>query len=80
MERTFDFYGSMPRNVLNSYLSRAVTHFGIGYDNLATSRTVEDDLRMLKREGAKFIGRAALIWSQSQPIEEHFRHCKGAWF
>ena len=76
MERTFDFYGSMPRNVLNSYLSRAVTHFGIGYDNLATSRTVEDDLRMLKREGAKFIGRAALIWSQSQPIEEHFRHCK----
>lgn len=76
MERTFDFYGSMPRDVLNSYLSRAVTHFGIGYDNRVTSRTFQDDLRMLVHEGAKFIGRAALIWSQSQEIGEHFRFCK----
>lgn len=76
MERKFDFYGSMPRDVLNSYLSRAVTHFGIGYDNLNASRTFEDDLRMLVHEGAKFIGRAALIWSQSQEISEHFRFCK----
>lgn len=76
MERTFDFYGSMPRDVLNSYLSRAVTHFGIGYDNLSTSRTFEDDLRMLLHEGAKFIGRAALIWSTSKEIGEHFRFCR----
>ncbi len=54
----FDFDGSMPRKVLESYLSRSITmaHLlqGNGY--------IEDNLRMLQRLGAKFIGRSLLLW------------------
>ncbi|MBQ4575081.1 MAG: hypothetical protein IJA85_07740 [Clostridia bacterium] len=72
MERKFDFYGSMPRDVLNSYLSRAVTHSGLCYE----TGTFEDDLRMLLHEGAKFIGRAAYFWSRSCEIGKYFRICR----
>ncbi len=74
--KDFTFDGSMSRQVLNNYLSRAVTHIGIGYDNLNTSETFEDDLRMLKNEGAKFIGRAAYVWAESVPDAEHFAFAK----
>ncbi|MBQ7312095.1 MAG: hypothetical protein IJW81_00755 [Clostridia bacterium] len=70
MQKNFTFDGSISREVLNNYLSRAVTHFGIGYDNTLFSDTFEDDLRMLKNEGAKFIGRAALVWHCSVPDEK----------
>ena len=43
----FTFDGSMSREVLESYLSRAVTHTGLAMDNFALSRTFDDDLRML---------------------------------
>ena len=72
MEKNFTFDGSMSREVLNNYLSRAVTHTGIGYDNDTYSETFEDDLRMLKNEGAKFIGRAALVWHISVPDPQGF--------
>lgn len=74
--KSFTFDGEMSRQVLNNYLSRAVTHTGIGYDNLRTSETFEDDLRMLKNEGAKFIGRAAYVWAESVPDDEHFAFAK----
>lgn len=70
--KNFTFDAQMSREVLNNYLSRAVTHIGIGYDNLNTSETFEDDLRMLKNEGAKFIGRAAYVWAESVPDAQHF--------
>ena len=76
MSKNFKFDGSISREVLNSYLSRAVTHFGIGYDNDVYSDTFEDDLRMLKNEGAKFIGRAALVWHTSVPDSEGFAFAK----
>lgn len=72
MNKNFTFDGPMSREVLNNYLSRAVTHAGIGYDNSLTSESFEDDLRMLKNEGAKFIGRAAYVWSDSVPDSEGF--------
>lgn len=61
--KNYHFDGAISREVLNNYLSRAVTHTGLGIDNFAPSRTFEDDLRMLKNEGAKFIGRAAFVWA-----------------
>lgn len=68
----FHFDGYISREVLNNYLSRAVTHCGIGEDNSLASTTFEDDLRMLKNEGAKFIGRAAYVWSNTDD-ERHFK-------
>ena len=76
MTKNFTFDGSMSREVLNSYLSRAVTHIGLGYDNNRYSETFEDDLRMLKNEGAKFIGRAAYVWASSVPDPEGFEFCR----
>ena len=56
----FDFDGSMSRQTLECYLSRSITmaHLlqGNGY--------IDDNLRMLKHIGAKFVGRALLHWGQ----------------
>lgn len=70
MDFTFD--GSISREVLNHYLSHAITHTGVGQDCYSPSRTFEDDLRMFRNEGAKFIGRAAFAWAETNE-EEHFR-------
>lgn len=76
MQKNFTFDKGMSREVLNSYLSRAVTHIGLGYDNDVYSDTFDDDIRMLKNEGAKFIGRAAYVWANSVPDEENFAFTK----
>ena len=68
--KDYRFDGSMTREVLENYLSRAVTHTGLTYDNHAPSRTFEDDLRMLLSEGAKFIGRCGLIWRSTDEEEQ----------
>jgi len=54
MKLNFKFDGNMSREVLESYLSRAVTA-----GSLFESETLEDDLRAIKRLGVKFIGRAS---------------------
>lgn len=67
--------GTMSKEVLRSYASRAVTHqnftAGVG-ENLV----FEEDLRMLLRIGAKYIGRAAMIsWNgnlTAAQVENHF--------
>ena len=76
MDKCFHFDGSMSRAVLNNYLSRAVTHVGIGYYCDTYSKTFEDDLRMLKNMGAKFIGRAALVFNDSVPDSVGFPFAK----
>lgn len=66
--RNFDFNGPIPKDVLNNYLSRAVTHNGLaafaGYGNVPAGGNpdFEDDFRMLINIGAMFIGRAAHVW------------------
>ena len=54
MNLNFQFDGNMSREVLESYLSRAVTA-----SSLFETDTLEDDLRAIKRMGVKFIGRAS---------------------
>ncbi|MCI8463502.1 MAG: hypothetical protein HFG25_11275, partial [Lachnospiraceae bacterium] len=49
----FTFDEKITKPVLENYLSRSVTASG-----LYASDTLEDDLRALKRIGAKFLGRA----------------------
>ncbi len=67
MDLKFSFDGNMSRQVLESYLSRAVTAAG-----LYESDTLEDDLRVIARMGVKFIGRAAGIWYMTEDDERHF--------
>ena len=65
------FYGSMPRRVLESYLSRAASAQWI-----TMSDTLDDDIRVIKKTGIKFLGRAAGIWKGELPEEEHFARVK----
>ena len=67
------FDGSMPREVLEYYLSHAVSAQWI-----TSSDTLEDDIRVIKKTGIKFLGRAAGIWKADKPEEEHFAQVKAA--
>lgn len=67
------FDGSMPRKVLEYYLSHAVSAQWI-----SMSDTLEDDIRVILKTGIKFIGRAAGIWKRDLPEEEHFARVKYA--
>ena len=71
IKRSYEFRdGVMPRNVLESYLSRAITQ---GEFCLPESEAVfEENLRMIQNIGAKFIGRAAFEWTPVMGNEEHF--------
>jgi len=55
--KKYDFDGKISEEVLHSYLDRAITINGLSY-----SPQFEDDARMLKNIGAKFLGRVAYIW------------------
>jgi hypothetical protein len=55
--RDYRFDGKISRPVLENYLSRAVTE-----SDLLNGRNNTDDLRMRKNIGAKFIGRALIMW------------------
>lgn len=63
----FTFDGNIEKEVLENYLSRAVTAAG-----LYESGTLEDDLRAIARLGVKFLGRASGIWYMTENDEEHF--------
>ncbi len=66
-ERNYTFSdGNIPRNVLDSYLSRSILQAEYlnseGFYNDGPYPYKEDDFRMLKEVGAKFIGRAIYSW------------------
>jgi len=63
----YSFDGKLERTVLENYLSRAVTAAG-----LYESDTLEDDLRVIKELGVKFLGRASGVWYMWEEDEEHF--------
>jgi hypothetical protein len=57
-ESDYHFEGKMSREVLDNYLSRAVTFT----DFLHGKGSVADNLRFLTNTGAKFVGRAIYRW------------------
>ncbi len=72
--------GKMSKETLRAYCSRAVTFQGFCVENTTADNAFEDDLRMIQRIGAKYIGRAAfyswggnMSWEQ---IQEHYRLAK----
>ena len=56
--RDFRFDGTISREVLENYLSRAISMEGL----LNGRGDLDDNIRMLKETGAKFIGRALCLW------------------
>ncbi|MBQ7840450.1 MAG: hypothetical protein IJ390_08220 [Lachnospiraceae bacterium] len=69
MNFTFDY--KIEKEVLENYLSRAVTAA-----NLFATATLEDDLRVIQKLGIKFLGRASGIWYMVQDDDEHFAQSK----
>ena len=67
------FDGSMPRTVLEYYLAHAATAQWICF-----SDTLEDDIRVIKKCGIKFLGRATGIWKAEMPDSEHFARTRAA--
>ena len=63
----FYFDTTMPREVLDRYLSRAATAQWI-----YLSDTLDDDIRVILKAGIKFLGRASGIWKAEMPDEQHF--------
>ena len=62
----FHFDGSISREVLENYLSRAITMLSM---NIGMGNT-EDNIRMLKNTGAKFVGRTILLWGSESDIKD----------
>ncbi len=63
-ERNYKFDGPIARDVLENYLSRAITmqEVCVGVGN------VDENIRMITNVGAKFIGRAMFMWGGEQRI------------
>ena len=59
MPRIYQFDKTMSREVLEHYLSRAISMEGL----LNGKGDLDDNIRMLKDTGAKFIGRALCLWA-----------------
>lgn len=60
----YRFDGNVSERVLRSYLARAVT----AQDLLTGKGDVDDNLRVLKRIGAKFAGRAIYLWGAESQL------------
>src|SRR5678815_2685381 len=54
----YRFDSTISRQVLENYLSRSITMEGL----LAGRGDLDDNIRMLKHTGAKFIGRSLCLW------------------
>ncbi len=65
--REYSFDKTISKEVLENYLSRAVTAA-----DLYLSDSLEDDLRVIKKIGAKFLGRASGIWFVIMDDDRHF--------
>ncbi len=70
--RDYRFDGAISRHVLENYLSRSITMEGLlnGRGNL------DDNIRMLKNTGAKFIGRALCLWGGEANILQNLDRAK----
>ena len=72
-ERDYEFRDRISREVLDCYLSRAVTMLGMLHQSEAD---VNEDLRMLTNIGGKFIGRAIYRWGSEHELERLLARAK----
>ena len=77
--RNYAFDTTISRRVLENYLDRAVTHAGLCASSAdPTTKTIDDDIRMLTGIGAKFVGRSAFAWTLPADEDRHFRQVRAA--
>ncbi len=69
--KNYSFDTTISKEVLCNYLERSVTAA-----DLYISDTLEDDLRVIKKLGIKFLGRASGIWYVMMDDDEHFKLSK----
>ena len=62
----------MSRAVLENYLSRSITMEGL----LNGRGDLDDNLRMLKATGAKFIGRSLCLWTGEANLLRNLKRAK----
>jgi hypothetical protein len=62
LARDYRFDGRMSEEVLRSYLSRSITMMYL----LTGQGDLDDNIRMLKETGVKFVGRAVYNWGREQ--------------
>lgn len=70
--RDYGFDGAISRQVLENYLDRSITMEGLlhGRGNL------EDNIRMLRSTGAKFIGRSLCLWGGEANLLRNLEHAR----
>jgi hypothetical protein len=68
----YEFDGTISRKVLENYLSRAITMEGL----LNGRGDLNDNIRMLKSSGAKFIGRSICLWGGESNLLRNFERAK----
>ena len=71
-QRDYRFDRTMSRAVLESYLSRAITMEGM----LNGRGDLDDNIRMLKATGAKFIGRSLCLWAGEAGVLRNLQRAK----
>jgi pimeloyl-ACP methyl ester carboxylesterase len=70
--RSYRFDGTMSREVLENYLSRSISMEGL----LNGRGDFEDNVRMLKATGAKFIGRGLCLWGGEANLLRNLERAK----
>jgi len=70
--RDYRFDKTMPREVLENYLSRAFSMEGL----LNSRGDLEDNIRMLKSIGAKFVGRSLCLWGGEANLLRNLERAK----
>jgi hypothetical protein len=70
--RDYRFDGTMSREVLENYLSRAISMEGL----LNGRGDLDDNIRMLRSTGAKFIGRSLCLWSGESRLMSNLERAK----
>src|SRR5262245_46884004 len=68
----YQFDRTISREVLENYLERAITMEGL----LNGRGDLEDNIRMLKSVGAKFIGRALCLWAGEANLLSNLERAK----
>jgi hypothetical protein len=70
--RDYHFDGTISRPVLENYLARSISMEGL----LNGRGDLDDNIRMLKATGAKFIGRALCLWGGEAALPRNLERAK----
>jgi hypothetical protein len=70
--RVYDFQRVISRQVLDNFLSRAISMEGL----LNGRGDLGDNIRMLKDVGAKYVGRSICLWGGEANLQQNFERAK----